>query len=118
MLSSRLDQATVEPRSTESQIMRALSFSFTAAGQMAWVVDQNCKLVGGSNSTGNLLVTTDPTLTLADLTAAPANIMRTTVLLFLALATSTRPVIALPLIKGQTIYLTSSTFQTCVLYLA
>ena len=99
--------------------MRQLAFCFYGSIQIVWEVDVDTKIVGLSTSI-QVIVSTNPTLVVGDFTLSTASLprIREDVLLYSAAATTTRPDLEIPVLKGQKLYLTSVGQGGCLLYLS
>ena len=95
--------------------MRAVTLLFSAAGQQSYTPPNDTQFVGYTGSQG-VLVTTDPSLVLTDLSAPGANRSLSTVLIYTTAITAVRPTVAVNCVGGQKLYVTVGAAGAIILY--
>lgn len=92
---------------------------------MSWLAEADYLFVGAKNSTGggSVVISTDPTLTLAKVTSPSANTIFRDVLMYLNQQPTAQnvdqgsPPLALPILQGESIYVVSSSASTVMVFL-
>lgn len=95
---------------------KVLAMQFSAAGQQSFVPDQDYLLSNCFTNSPTALVTLDPSLTLANISAPAAN-KNIWNIIHLSLSSNDPPRASVPLLKDRRIYVTAASAGTVFFYL-